>query len=123
MAGKKSQSLTYPRKAVEYTQRLLATIVNLIKVIQIIEVFIKSIGWPKKTRDMWKYIKEAMFSKARQDMSNISKDIQKLKSQIKGLTELVKGISKQPIAPVLYADTLKNKGSLLASGKPDSQYV
>jgi len=65
MAGKKSQSLTYPRKAVEYTQRLLATIVNLIKVIQIIEVFIKSIGWPKKTRDMWKYIKEAMFSKAR----------------------------------------------------------
>jgi len=56
-------------------------------------------------------------------MSNILKDIQKLKSQIKDLIELVKNISKQFIVPILYVDILRNKGSPLASGKPNSQYI
>jgi len=72
---------------------------------------------------VWKHIKTATFSKADQNISNISKDIQKLKAQVKGLTKLVKNITKQPVAPVLYMDTLRSKGSPPAGGKPDDQYV
>jgi len=39
-------------------------------------------------------------------VSNASRDIQELKTQVKGLTDLVKDIAKQPIGPVSYADAL-----------------
>jgi len=63
MAGEKSQPPTCPGKAAEYIQGPPATIINLIKVIQIIEAFVKSAGWPERTRDTWKYVKETAFSK------------------------------------------------------------
>jgi len=53
----------------------------------------------------------------------MSKDIQELKAQVKDLTELVKDIAKQPVAPVLYTDALRNKGSPPAGGKPNGQCV
>jgi hypothetical protein len=120
MAGEKSQPPTRPGRAAELTQGPPATTVNLIEAIRTIEAFVRSAGWPERARDAWKHVKEAASSFARQDASDASKDIQELKSQVKGLTELVKGISKQPVAPALYADALRSKGSPLASGKPDS---
>ena len=72
---------------------------------------------------MQKYIKIVVFSKADQDVFNILKDIQELKAQVKGLTELVKDITKQLVASVLYTDALKSKGNPPAGGKPDGQYV
>ena len=72
---------------------------------------------------MWKHMKEAAFSKAGRDASHASKDIQELKTQVKGLTDLVKGIAKQPTAPALYADALRSKGTPLAGSKPNGQYV
>jgi hypothetical protein len=67
-------------------------------------------------------VKEAAFNKAEQDASNASRDIQELKTQVKGLTDLVKGIAKHSTAPASYADVLRNKCSPLA-GKPDGQRV
>ena len=94
MMREKGQSLTYPGKAAEPFQRPCITIDNLIKVIQIIKAFVYNTNWPKKTRDIQKYIKTITFSKANQDISNILKDIQELKAQIKSLIELVKDIAK-----------------------------
>jgi len=80
MAGEKSQSPTYLGKVAEHTQGPLAITVNLIKTIQTIEAFVKNTSWPEKAKDIWKYMKKTTFSKADQDISNISKDIQKFKS-------------------------------------------
>ena len=51
------------------------TTVNLTEVIQTIEAFVRSASWPERAKDVWKYVKEAAFSKAEQDMSNILRDI------------------------------------------------
>jgi len=56
-------------------------------------------------------------------MSNILKDIQELKAQVKGFTKLIKSITKQPVVLVLYIDTFRNKGSPLANGKSNNQYI
>ena len=64
-----------------------------------------------------------MFSKVGRDTSHVLKDIQELKTQVKGLTDLVKGIAKQPTAPASYADALRSKGTPLAGSKPDGQRV
>jgi len=80
MAREKSQPSTYPRKTTEHTQEPPATTINLIKAIQTIKAFVKSTGWPKRTRDIWKHVKKTAFSKADRDISNILKDIQELKS-------------------------------------------
>src|ERR1700716_1215567 len=89
---------------------------NLIEAIQTIEAFVQSASWPERARDAWKRVKEAALSKADHDASDASKDIQELKTQVKGLTDLVKSISKQPAAPASYADALRSKGNPLASG-------
>jgi hypothetical protein len=123
MAGEKGQPPTRPGRATEPIQGPPATTVNLIEAIQTIEAFVRSAGWPERARDAWKHVKEAAFSKAGRDASDASKDMQELKTQVKSLTELVKGISKQPIAPASYADALRSKGSPLAGGKPDGQRV
>ena len=72
---------------------------------------------------MQKYIKTIVFSKADQDIFNILKDIQELKAQVKGFTELVKSIAKQPVASVLYMDAFRSKDSPPAGRKPNGQYV
>ena len=56
------------------------TTVNLTKAIQTIEAFVRSASWPERARDTWKHVKEAAFSKAEQDVSNVSRDIQELKT-------------------------------------------
>ena len=123
MAGEKGQPPTRPRRAAEPTQGPPATTVNLTEAIQTIEAFVQSAGWPERARDAWKHVKEAVFSKAKQNASDASKDIQELKTQVKGLTDLVKGIAKHSTAPASYADALRSKGSPLAGGKPDGQRV
>ena len=115
--------MTRPGRAVEPPQGPIATTVNLIEAIQTIEAFVGSAGWPERARDAWKHVKRAAFSKAGQDASDASKDIQELKTQVKGLTDLVKGIAKQSTAPALYADALRSKGTPPAGGKPDGQHV
>src|SRR6266536_3515380 len=122
MAGEKGQPPTRPRRADRPTQGHLVTTVNLTKAIQTIEAFVRSASWPERARDTWKHVKEAAFNKAEQDVSNTLRDIQELKTQVKGLTDLVKGIAKHSTAPASYADVLRNKCSPLA-GKPDGQRV
>ena len=68
-------------------------------------------------------MKQAAFSKAGCDASDASKDIQELKTQVKGLTDLIKGIAKQPKTPTSYADVLRSKGDTPTTGRPDSQRV
>jgi len=72
---------------------------------------------------MWKYIKTIIFSKADQNIFNILKNIQKFKAQVKGLIELVKDITKQPVTPILYIDALRSKDSPPANGKPNGQCI
>jgi hypothetical protein len=123
MVGEKGQPLMRLKRATKYPQESLVTTVNLIEAIQTIEAFVRSAGWPERARDAWKHVKEAAFSKAGRDVSDALKDIQELKTQVKGLTDLVKGIAKHSTAPASYADALRSKGSSLAGGKPDGQRV
>ena len=123
MAGKKGQSLTCPGRAAKPFQRPCATIDNLIEIIQTIEAFVNNTDWPKRARDVQKHIKTTTFSKVDQNIFNISKDIQELKAQVKGLTELVKGIAKQLVASALYTDAFRSKGSSPADRKPDGQCI
>ena len=123
MARERGQPPTRPGGATKPPQESPATTVNLIKAIQTIEAFVRSASWPERARDVWKHIKEAVFSKAGRDAFDASKDIQELKTQVKGLTDLVKGITKHSTVPALYADILRSKGSPLAGGKPNGQRV
>jgi hypothetical protein len=123
MAGEKGQPPTRPGRAAKPPQGPPAATVNLIEAIQTIEAFVQSASWPERAKDAWKHVKEAALSKADHDASDASKDIQELKTQVKGLTDLVKNISKHPAAPVSYADALRSKGSPLASGRPNSQRI
>ena len=72
---------------------------------------------------MWKYIKEVAFSYTSHSISDVLKDIQELKISVKGFTDLVKGITKQPTGPISYIDALRSKGSPIARGRPDGQHV
>jgi hypothetical protein len=110
MAGERSQFQPHPGRAAEPPQGPLATTATLKEAIQIIEAFVQSVSWPERARDAWKHVKEAATSKASSDTPNVSKDIQELKTQVKGLTDLVKGIAKQPLATASYADALRSKG-------------
>ena len=123
MAGEKGQPPTRPGRAAGPPQGPTATTVNLIKAIQTIEAFIRSVDWPERARDAWKRVKEATLNQANQGASNASRDIQELKAQVKGLTDLVKGIAKQPTASTSYADALRSKGSPLTNNRPDSQRI
>src|SRR6187402_1307993 len=123
MEGARGHLPTRPGKAAEPPQGKTATTVNLIEAIQTIEAFIRSASWPERARDAWKHVKEAAFHKHGGDASDASKDIQELKTQVKGLTDLVKGIAKQSRAPVSYADALRSKGSPLVAGRPDAERV
>jgi len=80
MVGEKGQPPICPRRAAEPSRGPCATTDNLIKAIQTIKAFIYSTDWPKRARDIWKYIKTIAFSKADQDISNVLKDIQELKA-------------------------------------------
>jgi len=80
MAGEKGQPLIYPGRAAELFRGPCVTTDNLIKTIQTIEAFVYSTNWPKRARNMWKYIKIVVFNKADRDISNILKDIQELKA-------------------------------------------
>jgi len=94
MAGERGQLPTRSGKATGPTLGPIATTVILIKAIQTIEVFVRSADWPERARDVWKYVKEVAFSYASHGVSDVSRDIQELKIQVKGLTDLVKGIAK-----------------------------
>ena len=123
MAGARGQLPTRPRRATGPTPGPTATTATLIEAIQTIEAFVRSADWPERARDAWKHVKEAAFSHASHGVSDASRDIQELKTQVKGLTDLVKGIAKQPTGPVSYADALRSKGSPMARGRPDCQRV
>jgi hypothetical protein len=123
MAGERGQFPTRPERAAEPPQGPPATTVNLIEAIQTIEAFIRSANWPERARDAWKHVKEAAFNKAGRDALDATRDLQELKTQVKGLMDLVKGISKQPIAPALYADALRSKGCLPSGGQASSGRV
>jgi hypothetical protein len=123
MAGERGQLPTRPRGAVEPPQGPPATTATLIEAIQTIEAFVRSAGWPERAKDAWRHVKTAAFSKAYPDASDASKDIQELKTQVKSLTDLVKGIAKQPIAPASYADALRSKGSPFGIGQVNNGRV
>ena len=123
MAGARGQLPTRPGRATGPTPGPNATTATRIEAIQTIEAFVRSADWPERARDAWKHVKEAAFSHASHGVSDASRDIQELKTQVKGLTDLVKGIAKQPTGPVSYADALRSKGSPMATGRPDGQRV
>jgi hypothetical protein len=93
MAGARGQLPTRPRRATGPTPGPTATTATLIEAIQTIEAFVRSADWPERARDAWKHVKEAAFSHASHGVSDASRDIQELKTQVKGLTDLVKGIA------------------------------
>ena len=123
MAGERGQPPTRPGKAAGHPQGATAASVNLIEAIQTTEAFVRSANWPERAKDAWKRVKEAAFNQLGHDASDASRDIQELKTQVKGLTDLVKGIAKQNTAPVSYADALRSKGSAPAGGRPDGQRI
>src|SRR5882762_2146973 len=98
MAGERGQPPTRPGRAAKPPQGPPAATANLIEAIQTIEAFVHNANWPERAKDAWKHVKQAAFSKAGCDASDApdaSKDIQELKTQVKGPTDLIKGISKQ----------------------------
>lgn len=117
MAGERGQLPTRPGKASGHSQGPSAATDTLIDAIQTIEAFVRSANWPERARDAWKRVKEAAFNTASQDAPDASRDLQELKAQVKGLTDLVKGIAKQPAAPASYADALRSKGVLPSGGR------
>jgi hypothetical protein len=123
MAGERGHLPTRPGRATGPTPGPTATTATLIEAIQTIEAFVRSADWPERARDAWKRVKEAAFSHASHGESDASRDIQELKTQVKGLTDLVKGIAIQPTGPASYADALRSKGSPMARGWPEGQRV
>jgi hypothetical protein len=123
MAGERGHLPTRPGRATGPTPGPTATTATLIEAIQTIEAFVRSADWPERARDAWKRVKEAAFSYASHGESDASRDIQELKTQVKGLTDLVKGIAIQPTGPASYADALRSKGSPMARGWPEGQRV
>ena len=123
MTGERGQPSTRPGRAAGPPQGTTATTANLTEAIQTIEAFVRSADWPERARDAWKCVKEAAFSQASRGAPDASRDIQELKAQVKGLTDLVKGIAKQPIASTSYADALRSKGSPPANNRPDGQRI
>jgi hypothetical protein len=116
MAGAKGQFEPHPWRAAEPPQGAVATTANITEAIQTIEAFIQSANWPERARDAWKHVKEAAAGRASSDTCPVSKDFQELKTQVKGLTDLVKGIARQPAATITYADALRSKGGLSSNG-------
>jgi hypothetical protein len=116
MAGAKGQFEPHPWRATEPPQGPTATTANITEAIQTIEAFIQSAKWPERARDAWKRVKEAAANSGSRDASNALKDIQELKTQVKGLTDLIKGIARQPTATTTYADALRSKGGLSSNG-------
>jgi hypothetical protein len=80
MAGKKGQPLTYLKRATKPPQKPPAAIINLIEAIQTIKAFVQSASWLKRAKDTWKHMKETALSKVNCDVSDMSKDIQELKT-------------------------------------------
>jgi hypothetical protein len=112
MAGEWGPFQPHNRRAAEPPQEPPATTANITEAIQTIEAFVQSANWPERARDAWKHVKEAAASRASKDTCPVSKDFQELKTQVKGLTDLVKGIARQPAATTTYADALRSKGGL-----------
>jgi len=80
MAGKRGQLPTRPGEATGPTPGPTVTTATLIEAIQTIEAFVRSTDWPERARDTWKHIKEAAFSYTNYGISDISQDIQELKT-------------------------------------------
>jgi hypothetical protein len=116
MAGEGGLFQPHNRRAAEPPQEPPATTANITEAIQTIEAFVQSANWPERARDAWKHVKDAAAHRARSDTCPVSKDFQELKTQVKGLTDLVKGIARQPVATTTYADALRSKGGLPSNG-------
>src|ERR1700742_2746783 len=104
MAGERGQPLTRPGKAVGHPQEATTAPANLIKAIQTTKAFVRSANWPERAKNAWKRVKEAVFNQLGHDASDASRDIQELKTQVKGLTDLIKGFTKPNTAPTSYVD-------------------
>jgi hypothetical protein len=96
---------------------------SLIEAIQTTEAFVRSANWPERAKDAWKRVKEAAFNQLGHHASDASRDIQELKTQVKGLTDLIKGFAKPNKASISYADALRSKGSAPVGGRSDGQRV
>lgn len=123
MAGEKGHHSTRPGGAAEPHQGPHATTANLNEAIKIIEALVQSANWPERAKDAWKHVKKAATSAPIHAAPDASRDILELKTQVKGLTDLVKDIAKQSKAPMSYAEALRSKGTPIAIGKPDGQRV
>ena len=123
MAGERGQPPTRPGKAAGHPQGATTASVNLIEAIQTTEAFVRSANWPERAKDAWKRVKEAAFNQLGHDASDASRDIQELKTQVKGLTDLIKGLAKPNTATSSYADALRSKGSAPVGGRSDGQRI
>ena len=123
MAGERGQPPTRPGKAAGHPQGATTASVNLIEAIQTTEAFVRSANWPERAKDAWKRVKEAAFNQLGHDASDASRDIQELKTQVKGLTDLIKGLAKPNTAPSSYADALRSKGSAPVGRRSDGQRI
>lgn len=84
--------------------------------IETIEAFVQEIKWPARLQSMWNEVKQAAQGSAPTRSENASNDdITDLKTQMKSLTELVKGLAKAPNRAPSYAEALKQGISQLPS--------
>ena len=123
MAGERDQPPTRPGKAAGHPQGATTASVNLIEAIQTTEAFVRSANWPERAKDAWKRVKEAAFNQLGHDASDASRDIQELKTQVEGLTDLIKGFAKPNTASISYADALRSKGSAPVGGRSDQRVL
>jgi hypothetical protein len=78
--------------------------------IQTVESFVREINWPLRLQNAWERVKDAALAPrpgTRQDDS--AEDIRTIKTQIEGLTKIVRGLAEKPAtAKVSYADILRS---------------
>ena len=78
--------------------------------IQTVESFVREINWPLRLQNAWERVKDAALAPGLGTRQNESaEDIRTIKTQIEGLTTIVRGLAEKPAtAKVSYADILRS---------------
>ena len=78
--------------------------------IQTVESFVREINWPLRLQNAWERVKDAALAPGLGTRQNESaEDIRMIKTQIEGLTKIVRGLADKPVtAKASYADILRS---------------
>ena len=81
--------------------------------IQTVESFVREINWPPRLQNAWERVKEAALTpKLGSRQCDSTEDIRTIKTQLEGLTKIVRGLADKPVeVRTSYADILRNNTS------------